>query len=160
MCFQSSKIRQFNRAISVDQNIPAFDVSMQDIIRVEVLKSEENLPGVNRHDILIEFPEFLEHLAYRTTWDVLWNDIDASLVFIELACDEFDDIQMLQMMKLFDFDLQLFDFLIEFSLRFKFFDRFDRIQLSCINIERLEDLTVGTTINHVAFLKSELSSFI
>jgi len=39
MCFQCSKIRQFDRSIGVYQNIPTFDISMQDIIRVEVLKS-------------------------------------------------------------------------------------------------------------------------
>ena len=154
MCFQSSKISQFNRAISVDQNIPAFDVSMQDIIRVEVLKSEENLPGVNRHDILVEFPEFLEHLPNRPTWDVLRNNINAKVVFIELTSNEFDDIQMLQIMKLFDFGLQLFDFFIEFSFGFELFNSFYCIQLSCIHIQRLENFTVRATINHVAFLKS------
>lgn len=58
-----SEIREFDCAICVDEDVAAFEISMQDLIRVEEDESLEDLLRVDRSHLLIELTELIEHLA-------------------------------------------------------------------------------------------------
>ena len=56
---RETKVRQYNVAISLHQNVLRLEVSEYDIAVVEVFQPQENLHRVELHLLLVEFLEFV-----------------------------------------------------------------------------------------------------
>lgn len=59
----ATKVSQLDISFVIQENIAAFDVSMDDILLVEVLQSFQQLSGVLLNNQLLKFPLLLEYIG-------------------------------------------------------------------------------------------------
>mmetsp|Transcript_18102 Transcript_18102/g.35339 ORF Transcript_18102/g.35339 Transcript_18102/m.35339 type:complete len:253 (-) Transcript_18102:210-968(-) len=83
------KVGNFDLSLAIHQEVLGFDVSVNDILHVAVVKRLSKAPNVEGCSLLIEALEFLELLVELALGGVFEDEVDAALV-VEVAVEPKD----------------------------------------------------------------------